>query len=199
MSLITCPKCGKENVSSTAQWCPECGFHINSYLYQQEQLRRIEKVEEEPLKQLEESQDSKKINKEAKEYFKTELCKYILMLIISSALSAVFITLICNAVKFMSFDYFLQEGFWFLCFIATTLFTLYLFIYACICLKETINQRKNKIDFYLKKITAESKRRRRRLLKILCRTIQEKKECAATAAATFPQNLKQAVFAPNAE
>ena len=28
MALVKCPECGKENVSSTATACPQCGFNI---------------------------------------------------------------------------------------------------------------------------------------------------------------------------
>lgn len=31
MALITCPECGKENVSSLAVSCPDCGFPIKDY------------------------------------------------------------------------------------------------------------------------------------------------------------------------
>ena len=31
MALVKCPECGKENVSSTATACPQCGFNIKEY------------------------------------------------------------------------------------------------------------------------------------------------------------------------
>lgn len=31
MSLIKCPECGKENVSDSAESCPNCGFGIKAY------------------------------------------------------------------------------------------------------------------------------------------------------------------------
>ena len=31
MALIKCPECGKENVSDTAESCPNCGFGIKKY------------------------------------------------------------------------------------------------------------------------------------------------------------------------
>lgn len=31
MALIKCPECGKENVSSTAKACPQCGFNVAEY------------------------------------------------------------------------------------------------------------------------------------------------------------------------
>ena len=38
MALITCPECGKERVSNTAEACPSCGFGIKKY-FESEQLR----------------------------------------------------------------------------------------------------------------------------------------------------------------
>lgn len=35
MALVKCPECGRENVSNTAQCCPECGFGIHDYFIQQ--------------------------------------------------------------------------------------------------------------------------------------------------------------------
>ena len=31
MALIKCPECGRENVSSSAESCPSCGYNIKSY------------------------------------------------------------------------------------------------------------------------------------------------------------------------
>ena len=31
MALITCPECGRENVSDTAQMCPSCGYGIKKH------------------------------------------------------------------------------------------------------------------------------------------------------------------------
>ena len=36
MALIKCPECGKENVSSGASFCPNCGFNIREYCQNQE-------------------------------------------------------------------------------------------------------------------------------------------------------------------
>lgn len=35
MALINCPECGKENVSDSANMCPECGFGIDKYMVEQ--------------------------------------------------------------------------------------------------------------------------------------------------------------------
>lgn len=42
MALVKCPECGKENVSSTATACPQCGFNIKEYY---EDIERKEKNE----------------------------------------------------------------------------------------------------------------------------------------------------------
>ena len=39
MALIKCPECGKENVSDSAQCCPECGFGIHDYFVKQQNER----------------------------------------------------------------------------------------------------------------------------------------------------------------
>ena len=31
MALVKCPECGKENVSASAEVCPECGFGVREY------------------------------------------------------------------------------------------------------------------------------------------------------------------------
>ena len=31
MALIKCPECGKENVSDSAETCPECGYSIKAH------------------------------------------------------------------------------------------------------------------------------------------------------------------------
>ena len=31
MALVKCPECGRENVSDTAEACPNCGFNIKLY------------------------------------------------------------------------------------------------------------------------------------------------------------------------
>lgn len=39
MALIKCPECGKDNVSDSAQCCPECGFGIHDYFVKQQNER----------------------------------------------------------------------------------------------------------------------------------------------------------------
>lgn len=36
MALIKCPECGKNNVSSSAESCPDCGYPIKNYVLSQE-------------------------------------------------------------------------------------------------------------------------------------------------------------------
>lgn len=42
MALIKCPECGKENVSDSAEMCPECGYGIKAHfdLVKQRQLNQ---------------------------------------------------------------------------------------------------------------------------------------------------------------
>ena len=40
MAMIKCPECGRENVSSTAKSCPECGYNIKAY-YEEEQQKEV--------------------------------------------------------------------------------------------------------------------------------------------------------------
>jgi len=40
MALIKCPECGKDNVSSTAVSCPNCGFNVKQHLLQQYQAKQ---------------------------------------------------------------------------------------------------------------------------------------------------------------
>lgn len=40
MALIKCPKCGRENVSSTAKSCPGCGYNIKAH-YESEQQKDV--------------------------------------------------------------------------------------------------------------------------------------------------------------
>ena len=44
MALIKCPECGRENVSDSAEACPNCGYGIKAH------FERIKKEEEEKRK-----------------------------------------------------------------------------------------------------------------------------------------------------
>lgn len=53
MALINCPECGKENVSDSAESCPNCGYNIKRY-YDKEKLQeqlRLKRVALEEQKQ----------------------------------------------------------------------------------------------------------------------------------------------------
>lgn len=64
MALIKCPECGRENVSDTAEACPNCGYGIKAHYdkikkekRRREQLKRAEeerKIREEEEKKLKE-------------------------------------------------------------------------------------------------------------------------------------------------
>lgn len=68
MSLINCPECGKENVSDSAESCPNCGYNIKAHVTREnirinEEKRR--KEQEEKQKELEEKnlqENKRKIN-----------------------------------------------------------------------------------------------------------------------------------------
>lgn len=42
MALIKCPECGRDNVSDSAEMCPECGYGIKAYFekIKQEEIRK---------------------------------------------------------------------------------------------------------------------------------------------------------------
>lgn len=67
MALIKCPECGKENVSDSAESCPDCGYGIKAHferLKQEEEVKRKEeakrKQEEERRRILEEARKEEK-------------------------------------------------------------------------------------------------------------------------------------------
>lgn len=61
MALIKCPECGKENVSDSAETCPECGYSIKAHFdkikYDEEQKRLAKQREQQKI-------ESEKKNKE---------------------------------------------------------------------------------------------------------------------------------------
>lgn len=57
MALINCPECGKENVSSSASSCPNCGFDLKSW---QEKLNREKEAEDKERK----AQENLRLKKE---------------------------------------------------------------------------------------------------------------------------------------
>lgn len=41
MSLITCPECGRENVSSYAESCPQCGYPIKNSIIANNNIQQL--------------------------------------------------------------------------------------------------------------------------------------------------------------
>lgn len=66
MALIKCPECGRENVSNSAEACPNCGFRIREYYQKikdkQEKLEK-QKLAEEQLQKFKNEQKEKKIQR----------------------------------------------------------------------------------------------------------------------------------------
>lgn len=50
MALIQCPECGRENVSDTADACPNCGYGIKAHFIKQREEEKQKKIEEEERK-----------------------------------------------------------------------------------------------------------------------------------------------------
>ena len=57
MALISCPECGRENVSNTTTSCPGCGYNIAEHFKrleeQQQQQKKIKQEEENKKKEIE--------------------------------------------------------------------------------------------------------------------------------------------------
>jgi Translation initiation factor 2, gamma subunit (eIF-2gamma; GTPase) len=41
MALIKCPECGRENVSDSAEMCPNCGYGIKTHFQEIEQKNNM--------------------------------------------------------------------------------------------------------------------------------------------------------------
>lgn len=77
MALIKCPECGRENVSDTAESCPECGYGIKAHfdkLKQEEENKRKEEVKRKQdeerriiLEKAREEEHQKRIKEKQKE------------------------------------------------------------------------------------------------------------------------------------
>jgi len=65
MSLITCPECGRKEVSNHANSCPNCGFNIQKWVKEQEQFDLIRKQEEESKREVIEKSLKLKIPKKS--------------------------------------------------------------------------------------------------------------------------------------
>ena len=57
MALIKCPECGRENVSDSAEACPNCGYGVRAH------FEKIKQEEEEKRKTEEEEKKKNDINK----------------------------------------------------------------------------------------------------------------------------------------
>ena len=60
MALITCPECGRKNVSDSAVACPDCGFGIREYythIQEQQQKEGKEKKDIEHARSVSQSPD----------------------------------------------------------------------------------------------------------------------------------------------
>lgn len=57
MALIKCPECGRENVSDSAEACPNCGYGVRAH------FEKIKQEEEEKRKNEEEEKKKNDINK----------------------------------------------------------------------------------------------------------------------------------------
>jgi len=55
MSLIQCPECGRDNVSTKAKMCPNCGFAIQEWVHEQEQITEIENQREAKIRSIDEA------------------------------------------------------------------------------------------------------------------------------------------------
>lgn len=64
MALIKCPECGRENVSDTAESCPNCGYGIKAHYEkikkEQEQEERRKRAEIAEKKQEKKQKNEKK-------------------------------------------------------------------------------------------------------------------------------------------
>lgn len=63
MALIKCPECRKENVSDSAEACPNCGYGIKTHF---EEIKR-EKLRKESIRKAEEEKNREEINKQKRE------------------------------------------------------------------------------------------------------------------------------------
>lgn len=54
MALVKCPECGRENVSDSAEACPDCGYGINAHFQEIERKKLLEQQKLEKERQYEE-------------------------------------------------------------------------------------------------------------------------------------------------
>ena len=69
MALIKCPECGRENVSDSAEACPDCGYGIKAHF---EKIRKEEERKEQEEQRIQKRQEEiKKIEMPIKPNAKT--------------------------------------------------------------------------------------------------------------------------------
>ena len=69
MALIKCPECGRENVSDSAEACPDCGYGIKAHF---EKIRNEEEKKEQEEQRIQKRQEEiKKIEMPIKPNAKT--------------------------------------------------------------------------------------------------------------------------------
>lgn len=61
MALVKCPECGKENVSDSAEMCPDCGYGIKTH-FEKIKMEKEEKIR----KQKQEEEDEQRRKKGTK-------------------------------------------------------------------------------------------------------------------------------------
>ena len=60
MALIICPECGKENVSDTAEACPNCGYGIKVHFYTVKMQQLKQEIHEKRLQNVKMPEEPKK-------------------------------------------------------------------------------------------------------------------------------------------
>lgn len=123
MALIKCPECGKENVSDTAEQCPNCGYGIKEhferekrkayYAEQQRILQEKEKAELDKM-QAELNRELEKIDRLQPSQKPTEPSKWKHMFYYNDSLSMLSWAIIVGFVLFL------------LCFVSTGIFSILL-------------------------------------------------------------------------
>ena len=63
MALISCPNCGRSNVSDSAEKCPECGYNIKAHL--EEIKKKQENIEKQKI--IEDQRKQKEIEQKTED------------------------------------------------------------------------------------------------------------------------------------
>lgn len=80
MALIKCPECGRENVSDSAEMCPDCGYGINAHFEKIRQKEEKKKIEIETKKS--EENRIKSVPRPIKPVFSRGFIVYIIIAVI---------------------------------------------------------------------------------------------------------------------